>query len=74
MKKRISIKGSSKQIQRCLIQHSTVVHQRSVMVESWLDQFKDKVVVIMKELKSFTDLGLKEAKALVEKTPPILKA
>jgi len=31
-------------------------------------------IKIIKELRSFTDLGLKEAKALVEKTPAILKA
>ncbi|KAG7552890.1 Ribosomal protein L7/L12 C-terminal/adaptor protein ClpS-like [Arabidopsis thaliana x Arabidopsis arenosa] len=41
------------------------------MVGSWLDRVRDKVVVV-RELRSFTDLGLKEAKALVEKTLAIL--
>ncbi|KAG7557079.1 Ribosomal protein L7/L12 C-terminal/adaptor protein ClpS-like [Arabidopsis suecica] len=31
-------------------------------------------MIKLNELESFTDLGLKEAKALVEKTPAILKA
>ncbi|CAN0911833.1 50S ribosomal protein L7/L12 [Linum grandiflorum] len=31
-------------------------------------------IKIIKEVRSFTDLGLKEAKDLVEKTPSVLKA
>ncbi|CAI0388008.1 unnamed protein product [Linum tenue] len=31
-------------------------------------------IKIIKEVRSFTDLGLKEAKDLVEKTPAVLKA
>ena len=30
-------------------------------------------IKIIKEVRSFTDLGLKEAKDLVEKTPSVLK-
>ncbi|EOA35724.1 hypothetical protein CARUB_v10020957mg [Capsella rubella] len=42
-----------------------------IKLESFDSSAKIKII---KEVRSFTDLGLKEAKALVEKTPAILKA
>ncbi|KAF8013791.1 hypothetical protein BT93_I1596 [Corymbia citriodora subsp. variegata] len=42
-----------------------------VKLESYKASAKIKII---KEVRSFTDLGLKDAKDLVEKTPVVLKA